>query len=329
MNNSKNHGDFHVKQPPVFKRQQVRDLAWVMNSPGLLSAVPAGGRLVADDWCHDVYQGCITALQQLEQDPAPLEAWLAQRYSHRLGVYFESLLAYWLQQLLGVGRLHCNVPLYSQPQGGKKRDTLGEFDFLFCLPGENLARHWELTVKFYLLHSGQQGSPCWTGPGGHDRLDLKLERIFNHQLQLSRTAEAQLLLQELELPAPRAEAFIKGWLFYPLDSSLSPVQDNMLSRHHLRGWWLRVSQLREMRMRDCEAYLILSRSRWLSPLVLGEEDVAVLEGRQALLDYCGGYFARSDESLLVAELVRQGDSWTEAGRGFVVSDSWPVCRSEK
>lgn len=40
--------------------------------------------------------------------------------------------------------------------------------------------HWEVAVKFYLLHQG-----CWYGPNAEDRLDIKLDHMLNHQLPLS------------------------------------------------------------------------------------------------------------------------------------------------
>jgi hypothetical protein len=58
--------------------------------------------------------------------------------------------------------------------------TLGAIDFILEDKKTKQHQHWEVAIKFYLLHHGQ-----WYGPNAQDRLDIKLNRMLTHQLTLS------------------------------------------------------------------------------------------------------------------------------------------------
>jgi hypothetical protein len=60
-----------------------------------------------------------------------------------------------------------------------KQRTLGAIDFIIK-DQHNQIQHWEVAIKFYLLHDG-----LWYGPNAHDRLDKKLDHMLNHQLKMS------------------------------------------------------------------------------------------------------------------------------------------------
>ncbi len=58
--------------------------------------------------------------------------------------------------------------------------TLGAVDFIVEDLAEKQIEHWEVAIKFYLLHG-----ELWYGPNAKDRLDLKLSRMLDHQLAMS------------------------------------------------------------------------------------------------------------------------------------------------
>ena len=74
----------------------VRDLAWVIGSPGLLDENWAAyaGRVVDDAWCRAQLKTCAEWLAGLDNDPHSLHDFIAQRPTRRLGQYFESLIAF-------------------------------------------------------------------------------------------------------------------------------------------------------------------------------------------------------------------------------------------
>lgn len=57
--------------------------------------------------------------------------------------------------------------------------TLGAVDFVVkTMEGE--WQHWEVAIKFYLLHQGY-----WYGPNAKDRLDIKIKHMLEKQLPFS------------------------------------------------------------------------------------------------------------------------------------------------
>lgn len=310
-----------------YQHPVVRDLAWVMRSPGLLRMGPAGQVIVADDWCRQIYIDAAQQLGALDNDPSPLLQALSQNKSYRLGVYFESLLRYWLEEILQVRQLRHNVPVFEQELKKGKR-TLGEFDFLFRLAEKEPLQHWEATVKFYLLRSNEKGEGYWLGPGGRDRLDAKLERMFQHQLKLSTLPQAQAVLGNHANPPVESAAFIKGYLFYPLgeNGKVKPLKENapnlaphVLANEHLQGWWLRW-QSTSLPHGDDTHWLVLPKLRWLSP-VRQVDETGMLDFK-AMSAWLERHFRQHDTPLLLAELRLQtgvgGKVWEEISRGFVL-----------
>jgi hypothetical protein len=314
-----------------YQHPAVRDLAWAMISPGLLQAAPAGQALVTDEWCRHVYATHEHRLRQLDEDPTALTTALAENKSHRLGVYFESLLLFWLKNILQVEHLQHNVPIFEQLKSAGKR-TLGEFDFLFRQAGEESLQHWEATVKFYLLKSDEAGNAYWVGPGGRDRLDRKLDRIFQHQLRLAELPQTQDFLQLEGSDSILPAALIKGYLFYPLQENGEMAQHAIsgegagstpyaLSRHHQKGWWLNWQTVPFPKTASDTRWLILSKFRWLSPAYQTGEAVSLMD-TNALAEFLNQYFQQQGGPLLLAEMQCQtgifGAVWQEVARGFVL-----------
>ena len=138
----------------------VRDLLWLLCSPGLLragagqipqaqpemqSGMPSeslpGTQLDAGRYPR---QTLTDLLRQLDAQPARLHAQLAASPQKRLGHYAEQLLAFFLGEG-AIGRLIAsNLPLRRANQ------TLGECDFLLETH-DGVRLHWELAVKCYLF----------------------------------------------------------------------------------------------------------------------------------------------------------------------------------
>lgn len=60
--------------------------------------------------------------------------------------------------------------------------TIGAIDLILRDTQLNQFEHWEVAIKFYLLHQS-----LWYGPNARDRLDKKLKRMLSHQLAMSST----------------------------------------------------------------------------------------------------------------------------------------------
>lgn len=315
----------------TFKQAAVRDLAWVMLGPGLMEASTDACHLVSDAWCQQTYAAHEHVLHRLDENPEPLLSYLAVQKSHRLGFYFEMLLAYWLERILQADLFCMNVPVF-QALKANGRKTLGEFDFLFAHQDRPLLQHWEATVKFYLYCESEDGEARWLGPASQDRLDLKLRRMFEHQLRLAETAEGSAVAERFSALAVNASAFIKGYLFYPLDretelhskhTGASPHSAFAISPAHLRGWWLRQGETALPKRCADSRWCVLTKLRWLSPACCADATSAGLLNDAEAEHYCAQHFLHHRSALLLAELRPGADGWLEVARGFVVAADWP------
>lgn len=298
----------------------VRDLAWVISSPGLLDAhYPAyAGRVVEDAWCRAQSIKCAPALVTLDQNPESLHDFIAARPTRRLGHYFESLVAYWLEHVLHWEMIASNLQVRNTDR------TVGEYDFLFR--DENSAVcHWEAAVKFYLQAEPLAEQRAFIGPGARDRLDIKLNRVFTHQLDLGTTPDGHAALPD-GLTLNKAQAYIKGMLFFPVSQTNNftgtyPAVSG-ISNQHLSGWWARYPMERLPDSAPDSGWIILSRLHWLAPARL-ETDESILrhDEMSAALDQ---HFSASIEAVHIAALRQDmAGEWRETSRGFVVCSTWP------
>ena len=300
--------------PHQLRQPVVRDLAWVLLSPPLLSTTPWPQRhpLSASPWSRA--PGTLADwLRRLDRDNAPLLAWLAQSSVRRLGLYYERLWQFALHAAPGIELLAANLPIR---QSGH---TLGELDLL--LRDEEGVHHLELAVKLYLgpeRGSGEQPAQ-WLGPGSHDRLDIKLDHLSQHQLPLSARGEARAALAELELAHAQAALWLGGYLFYPWSNHCTPPLG--ANPQHLTGSWLHRSDWPRFATHSAGHWQPLPRHAWLAPARIAPDE---LWSSERLHDWFHALEPQANAQLLVrVESSPRGD-WQEAERAFLVSDDWPM-----
>jgi uncharacterized protein len=295
-----------------YTTQAGRDLAWALTSPSLMDHDRVvSGRSGQLDLARN--QGLMS---RLDQSGSPLHEAVRDRRSKRLGEYFEILLTTWLDELPPAHLIAANEQVFS----GER--TVGEFDLLFRRDGR--VHHWELAVKFYLGHPGPSGSAGWYGPNPIDRLDKKWTKMLRRQLRLAEHKAARRTLSALGVDdevEPRA--FIKGYLFEPLDERHAVDHHPDANARGLRGWWVHHGRLADfadtLDPTGELRWMRLSRLRWLSP--------ARRSDRDKLFDLDGlAGFLRASRPSLVAGLAEGEDGWREVTRGFVVPDRWPSRR---
>lgn len=294
----------------------VRDLAWVIASPGLLDATyPAyKGQVVDDAWCSTQLQLCSKWLSALDLSPLPLHDFIAARPTRRLGHYFETLISFWLMHMPDTHIIASNLQV-QDPQR-----TLGEYDFLFRDASAEVC-HWEAAVKFYLQQEPLPEQRAFIGPGTRDRLDLKLDKVFLQQLVLGQTSAGQHALPP-GIKLDKTQAFIKGYLFYhaAISGSMS-IQG--VSAEHLTGWWVRHTRDKPPQTSAASRWTILPRLRWLAPARLPADAIVMtLASLNTKLDE---HFSLRTEAVLVFEMTRsETGEWHEVSRGFVVCRNWPA-----
>ncbi|WP_153447454.1 DUF1853 family protein [Vibrio algicola] len=92
----------------------------------------------------------------------------------RLGFWYQHLC---LQHFQSHPDYHVVAEEIQLNQNGR---TIGAIDFILEHIPSKTVEHWEVASKFYLLFDG-----LWYGPNSQDRLDLKLNHMLTHQLQMS------------------------------------------------------------------------------------------------------------------------------------------------
>lgn len=293
----------------TYRTQAARDLAWALTSPSLLTHELA----VDERWGELDLARNQGLMSRLDDRNSELIKALRNRQSGRLGEYFEVLLITWLDQIPPATVLASNHQVY---RGGH---TIGEFDLVFRR--DRVVHHWELAIKFYLGHPGPNGEQSWYGPNPRDRFDKKWRKMSGHQLRLADKPDGRKALQKLGIDEPvEPRAFLKGYLFEPLDDQYAvslPVDAN---RHGLRGWWAHrgaLADFEETLNPDRERrWMTLSRLRWMSPAYLFDDDelmsFSMLHGTLP-----------PNRAFMVVGLEETNDGWREVTRGFVVPGRWP------
>lgn len=307
-----------------WRHPAVRDLAWVLGSPPLLSAprpaaTPNPCWLDAD-WCNRSLQVSTDWLTRLDADPTPLLAHLAREHDHRLGSRFESLLAFWLAwpDNPAYRLLARNLPIRDAGR------TLGELDFLVHDRHAGVLQHWEVAVKFFLgVRPG--GATCdWIGPGLRDRLDLKLTRLHTHQLRLCRTVPARAQLSAMGLEAPTPVCLVKGRLFYPAGVNVGTWAPADATPDHLQGWWQNSAGLCTRWQGEGLSWIRLPKANWMTE-VMPEAAANMADAALPLNDLLAKLQTEQPSGgTHVANCIIGLDRGREVTRGFVVPKSWPA-----
>ena len=291
----------------TFKTPAVRHLAWLCQAPQLINS-PLSFR--PSQWLPD---NTVHILRHWDQHPQAGPGVLCEQPHYRLGLYTEQLYDCLLSDLLGWTVVARNLPVRA---GGV---TLGELDFVVRNPHTGDNEHHEIAIKFYLGYP--YNNPIgvrWYGPNARDRLDLKSERMLHLQSQRCRLPETldTLVAADIEPPSV-SRIFMPGYLFYPFDIELpTPVSADA---NHLRGRWLSLSDA--CQRTDTDTWVILRKPDWLGPWSQPQAPEA---------DAIADIFREieiSNTPRLMATLTFDTATglWHEAGRHFVVPDSWPGC----
>ncbi len=288
---------------PRQRSQAWQDLHWLTHAPDLLA--PAAGLPLAS-WppiaLHEIDRWLTHAGEQGNALEALTSDFVARH--RRLGLYAEALLHTALQHAHSIELLAHHTPIHittSQRQGSV-RQTIGELDYIWRDRSNYKVWHWELAVKYYLYVPQSSRVPDadrFVGLQQRDTLARKTTKLRDRQLPLSGQPEVTL---QLGVCVDCAAAYMKGWLFYPLQGErwddyvlAEPATQAMLNPLHPRGWWLTQADFAQRLARSIRTgagvgelrWRILSRMQWLSPQ---QADVAETLEATALLAQLESWF---------------------------------------
>jgi hypothetical protein len=288
------------------RRARVRALAWLLDAPDLLDI-------------HDPYwEGRIATLgpmtpetarwlEELDADPAPLDAALGAKMYTRLGLYAEKLMAFYFAHQ---GRLVA----HGLQVRASRNDTVGEFDFLLDAgDGTNAGvEHIEFATKFYLLQGDSSaGFDTFVGPNLADSLGRKMRKVFDRQLELGSHPAARDVLPR---PVVAARALVKGWLFYPR-GTYQAMQG--ITAGHCRGFWCALEELDAL---PGDRFLVLPRLQWLPPF--RAQSATWMLDKAQLAAELDDHFLTSDAPVLVSLVREEPGTIVEFERGFIVPNDW-------
>ena len=224
-----------------------------------------------------------------------LLALIQQIHSRRLGIYFENLWTFAFTHHPDYELLARNFPIRDQGR------TLGELDFVVRYKPDNLVEHWEVALKYYL-----QVDDYWVGPGLKDRLDIKLDRMRDHQLPIAQNAVAKRALADADIALDRQWALMPGRLFRPFGDSAT----QLLAAGEF--WWADLAaflrHVSESKDQAATRFLQLPKTCWLAP---GAEPLTL------------EYSAFEETQLARGPIcVGAGSTSGESNRGFLVPDNW-------
>lgn len=169
--------------------------------------------------------------------------------------------------------------------------TLGAIDLILNNEAGNQLEHWEVAIKFYLLHQG-----TWYGPNAHDQLDKKLDRMLTHQLKMSSCAE--FLTQYPQYQDMSEHLLLQGRLYInPFSPEQVPSEclGYRLNQSQISGYWCYQSQWQQI---GAPLYP-LEKPQWATGTTEFENPIEKPDGR------------------FVHAQTKEGQFW------FVVPDSWP------
>lgn len=256
-------------------------------------------------------------LRDLDSNPAALLEHLSNRPTHRLGVYFEQLWHFFLQQDPDIELIAHNLPVHD---GGR---TLGEFDCIYYSRERACDVHLELAVKYFLgVPRGGDTSTAantheWLGPDQRDRLETKLDQLLQRQIMLGDAPAARQQLEDIGIGDMDREIALKGYLFQPLDDAPPPPPG--FNPECTMSYWVTFQQLAaHCAALESTAFAILPKMYWLSNAQCNTPDARLTQSE--LLAQLPRQWQSDHYPLLVAALDEKG---TEASRFFVTPGAWP------
>ena len=308
-----------------FKHQSVRDLAWVVLSPPLVSSASQSCHWPNADWYQRAYKESSSWLGELDMDPSELEALLDSQNDRRLGKYFETLWFYWFSKNPRYEVIENNLQIIIDGE------TLGEMDFIVLDKVTDKLVHWEVAVKFYLGLGDTREMCNWHGPNYRDRLDLKVNHLRQRQSMLSKDRRVEKWLQQKGLFIDQCAVILKGRLYYPWGDvpekvvlAAAQLKTGDLPRglkspvhsapNHLFSWWFKESEFADV-FGNKQRFAPLVKQGWM-------ENISTLLTDE-FFTKSDIFKTVSDNELRLPLQVQVRNPYHSKDRVFIVSDRWP------
>jgi hypothetical protein len=302
--------------PTQFKHQSVRDLAWAVSSPPLMTQLSHRCVWPESRWYQCLAEETLPWLIKLDADPAELDELLARQKDRRLGKYFETLWFYWLSHHKRYQVIDNNLQIIIDGE------TLGEIDFIVFDRVTRQTSHWELAIKFYLGVGDTREMSNWHGPNLQDRLDIKVAHLLHRQSLISKDRRVAKWLKRSGITIDECMVVLKGRLYYPWHTALSGGQGSSLTAiasppqcapDHLNSRWLRLSQIDvAFDVRQC--FVPLINQGWLEKIPTSNNLLAI--SKKSL------YKILANDEVRLPLHVQLCEAQCSSDRVFLVGENW-------
>lgn len=230
------------------KNKTVRDLYWLLFSDTPLSddydlsPFQLFPKDILNEWQMDSTEYFLA----LDNHPNDIENFVNRKKNKRLGFYAEALLSYFFQTFNKVELLLQNFQII------ENQKTIGEVDFIIRYNRKVI--HLECAIKYYLLKESHNtsGPSQWVGPRLKDNLELKINKLIQHQLPLGLRKE---IYENINCLIDSSYLFLKGIFF-----AEEKTEPGKINRNQPNGL-IRQSELKAVKEKAIEE---LSRPNWLS-----------------------------------------------------------------
>jgi hypothetical protein len=261
------------------------DLKWLIESNSLISKNYAKKREVSlFEVQYDFEKNKNKILTEL---PEFVELHLK---STRLGLYFETLFQYFLEKIINVSELEHNKFISK----ANSKNQAGALDFFFKEHSKFV--HLEMAVKFYLFNYTEKNlSMAFVGPEGIDRFDIKTDKIFNEQLELSKKISFDSDISR--------QILFKGIIFYNFfenELSLNSEIDFLASSHQKEVWIKEQDLKKYLSLVDSKTcFKLLKKIDWIN--TTSDKNLQTLS-IDDLYKHCFDYFQANKRSLLFDQI---------------------------
>lgn len=302
--------------PSQFTNQSVRDLAWAVSSPPLISQLSHRCLWPESRWYRHIAEEAQSWLTSVDADPAELDELLARQKDRRLGKYFETLWFYWISHHERYQLIENNLQVVIDGE------TMGEIDFIVFDRVTKKMIHWELAVKFYLGIGDTRKMSNWYGPNLHDRLDIKVQHLIDRQSLISAEPRVTQWLKQNGLAVDECAVILKGRLYYPWPNvSLQGRKKNLMNvippetcaPDHLKSRYLDLSRFVK-EFDNKRRFLPLINRGWLEKIPTSCE--REWYSKEAIIETLSNNKMRLPLHLQLCDPHHSGD------RVFLVGENW-------
>ena len=232
----------------TYNHKLISDLAWSIESPCLLNETEyRDHRLLSDQWFEQQMLATPELFSNQDKVPHEIQTYLSKMPYFKLGHYFENLIAYWLIIHPNFEILEKNLIITSDKR------TVGELDFIIKELSSGKIIHLEVAVKFFLklVHNSKAN---YFGPNLKDNLELKFNKLFEKQIELSNLDITKHELKDRNLTIDEHWVILKGKLY---------THDDSLENKHS---WMSIKSFEDYNDSEHSQWIILNKTHWLSEI---------------------------------------------------------------